>query len=121
MEKRRFERYRPTETTIASFRDGLIKARVGIVCNISKGGALVEYLSAEDLQSGIEGRLKLSVPSSRLHLESIPCKVVHNSEIRRGYCEYIRPDPVWRCGVQFINMTPGDEEMLDRLIGMLGP
>ena len=66
----------------------------------------------------MSGRIRRS---SRFHLKAIPCKVVHNSEIRHNYCELIRPDSVWRCGVQFINMTPGNEEMLERLIGMFGP
>jgi hypothetical protein len=109
-ERRRYRRYRARDGAFATL---IPNERLGQIHDISKGGLSFCYL-VEKRSPGPASEVNIVVAGTRFKLVRLPYRTVFDRELQRRFS--FSPVRVRHMGLQFVALTPAQEDMLARFI-----
>lgn len=110
-ERRQQKRFKAEEGAFAALVDQ--ESRLGQIRDISLHGLSFRYVdSHEKLENASE--LKIILGNRGLYLDKVPFKIIFDFEVEREFC-FSRVN-MRQIGLAFGELTPGQQELLDRFI-----
>lgn len=116
-ERRRYVRYRVRDKSFAAL--GRDYTKVGKILNIGMGGVAFEYIAGPQHAPG-DSFVNLFTTETSFHINDIPCKVVHDDEVRAPNSRGQRASMLItrRCGVCFHSVSESQIKELQNFIRM---